>query len=104
MLPAAVGVEETSVGQVDAARDMAGHDAGPWLRFAAAEARGRAGVDHLLGMACEIGLHLFDRADPRAVRTHAEYARGRIGCAGIDPTPLGTPFRKAAVQNCGVDA
>ncbi len=79
-------------------RDMAGGGA---VRIAlrAGEAAGRAGVDHLLGPAVQIGAHLVVRAQcVGSKRGVAWRERGR-GLSRLQRPALGPPFGETAVED-----
>ena len=73
----AVGADQLEMGQAQAARDVAAAQPLARLRLGAGEAAARAGVDHLLAPAQQIGAHLLQLAHQKMVLARGEVRLAR---------------------------
>jgi hypothetical protein len=92
--------QHLGVGQVVAARDVPGPHAGPRLRGVAAEALGRAGVEHLCGARVQGAPDRVQVGYRGVVQPGVEGPRrARRRLTGLHRVPTGGPRREAAVED-----
>ena len=78
---------------------MAGMRCRARIGFLAGEARDRAGVEHLLGTAFDIGLHLLERAHALVIGPDGEVAVAELLLARCGFAALGLPFGETTIEN-----